>query len=122
MLAQWNLDLSYLYITDAAKVYKKSSWKDRDFDNKLSKELLEKEIALCNPDLLIMLGNAGLSLLLPKVKYGDIVESQQPISIHSIKTIVAPFPIGNGPTQKNYPKRLQLATEKILSSLLGGML
>lgn len=115
LLEQWALDLDFLYITDATKVYKMGSWKDRDFDKIRSKKLLEKEITFCKPDLLIILGNAGLSLLLPDVKYGNIVDKGMPISLLGIKTIVSPFPIGNGPAQPNFEKRLQLATNRILS-------
>lgn len=110
---QWKLYYDFLYITDAAKVYKQGSWKDRAFDKPRSKKLLEKEIKFCNPDLIIILGGPGLSLLLPDAKFSDIVEIGKPISILSIKTVVAPFPIGNGPTQPRFKERLELATEKI---------
>jgi hypothetical protein len=31
-LINWNMNPEFLYITDAAKVYKKGSWENRDFD------------------------------------------------------------------------------------------
>ena len=120
LIIEWDLDFRFLYITDAAKVYKLKSWKDRDFDKKASKVLLEKEIKLCAPDLVIILGSSGVSLLLPDVKYGDIVDRGKPVSVVGYKTVVAPFPIGNGPTQKNYRPRLQKALELIKSIVNSG--
>lgn len=114
---QWKLNYDFLYITDAAKVYKQGSWKDRAFDKPRSKKLLEKEIKFYNPDLIIILGSPGLSLLLPDVKYSDIVEMEKPISILSVKTVVTPFPIGNGPTQPRFKERLGIATEKIKNQI-----
>jgi hypothetical protein len=113
LFEKWNLNFDFLYITDAAKIYKHGSWKDRDFDKPRSKKLLEKEIKFCNPGLIIILGQAGLSLLLPDAKYSDIVDMTKPFSILGIKTVVAPFPIGNGPTQPRFKERLDLATGKI---------
>lgn len=42
---------------------------------------------------------------------GEIVDRGHPVSIFGIKTIVAPFPLGNGPTQKNFSERMRLASE-----------
>ena len=55
-LIEWNIDFDFLYITDAMKVYKRESWKYRDFDKEKSKELLKVEIEFCNPDIVILLG------------------------------------------------------------------
>ncbi|MBS4029845.1 MAG: hypothetical protein KGZ63_00225 [Clostridiales bacterium] len=71
-LNTWGIDLNHCYITDAAKVYKNGSWKDRDFDKKKSKELLQSEIELCKPDLIILLGTSGLALLNKNIKYGEV--------------------------------------------------
>lgn len=113
LLLEWDLDLDFAYITDAAKVYKLGSWKDRNFDKKASKVLLEKEIKLCDPDLVIILGSSGVSLLLPDLKYGEIVDRGKPVSVLGYKTVVTPFPIGNGPTQRNFTTRMMKATDII---------
>lgn len=116
-LHNWKLDLNYCFITDAAKVYKNGSWKDRDFDRQRSKELLLEEIEICKPDLIIILGAAPLVLLDPDIKYGDIVDSGKTININSFKCIVSPFIIGNGPTQVNFKERLAAASKLILEAL-----
>jgi len=109
------IDLKYCYITDAAKVYKNGSWKDRDFDKKKSKELLQSEIELCNPDLIILLGASGLELLNKNIKYGEAVERGKPIFINGRECVVTPFFTGQGPTQKNFKERLKIASKLIES-------
>lgn len=116
-LYNWKLDLSYCFITDAAKVYKYGSWKDRDFDRQRSKELLLEEIELCKPDLIIILGSAPLTLLNPDLRYADIVDSGKTINISNAKCVVSPFIIGNGPTQLNFKERLATASKLILEAL-----
>lgn len=111
-LNTWNINLDNCYITDAAKVYKVNSWKDRDFDKQKSKELLEKEIDLCNPNLIILLGAAPLDLLKKEFKYSEVVESKA-ILIRGKETVVSPFLTGNAPTQVNFKERLANATALI---------
>ena len=43
-LCGWGLDIRHCFITDAAKVYKFKSWKDRDFDKNSSRSLLKNEM------------------------------------------------------------------------------
>lgn len=112
-LISWNIDLDFLYVTDAAKVYKKGSWEDRDFNRQKSKELLEAEIDFCNPDLIILFGTLPLGLLDKTKNYASIVKSGKEILIKDKKCIVVPFLIGNGPTQPNFKKRLNIATSLI---------
>lgn len=112
-LNKWGIDLNYCYITDAAKVYKNGSWKDRDFDKKKSKELLQSEIKLCKPDLIVLLGTSGLALLNKNIKYGDVVEKGKPILINGKECVVAPFITGQGHTQKNFKERLDIASKVI---------
>lgn len=107
-----------MYITDAAKVYRAGSWKDRDFDKEKSKRLLMEEINICAPDTIIILGSAGIFLLCPEQKYGEIIDRGRPILISGIETIVTPFPIGNGPTQKNFSERMRLASELIRKTMM----
>jgi len=112
---RWNIDLDFCYITDAAKVYKEGSWKDGDFDRVRSKILLEREIDICEPDLIIMLGAKPLNLLKKRLKYSSIVEKGETISVKGIECVVSPFITGQGPTQRNYKKRLDIASEIIRS-------
>ena len=106
-----------MYITDAVKVYKKDSWKDKNFDRQKSKKLLEDEIEFCNPGLIIILGKSPLCLLDKTKNYASVIESGKPILIQSKKCIVAPFLIGNGPTQPNFKQRLEIATYLIREEL-----
>lgn len=112
-LSEWNIDLQFCYITDASKVYKEGSWKDRDFDKIKSKKLLEEEIEYCEPDLLILLGSTPLAILDKNLSYRDVVGTQ--IYINSFKCIISPFLTGNAPTQSNFKSRLKEASELIIS-------
>ena len=112
---RWNINLDCCYITDASKVYKNESYKDGDFDIKKSRELLCKEIEICKPNLIILLGRPPLKLLFPKVKYEDAVENGVCLHFNDSKVVVAPFISGQGLTQKNYRGRLEIATNLIKS-------
>ena len=112
-LGEWNIDLNNCYITDAAKVYKEASYKDRDFDNAKSKELLVAEIEVCKPDLIILLGGQPLRLLIPKIKYSAAVDSGEYLDFDGIRVVVSPFITGQGHTQKNYKDRLNIASALI---------
>jgi len=112
-LGEWNIDLNNCYITDAAKVYKEVSYKERDFDNAESKKLLVAEIEVCNPDLIILLGGQPLRLLIPKIEYSAAVDSGEYLDFNGVKVVVSPFITGQGHTQKNYKDRLNIATELI---------
>ncbi|MBU2633267.1 hypothetical protein KJ751_02055 [Patescibacteria group bacterium] len=101
----WMIDLDFCYITDASKVYKKSSWKNRDFDHQKSKELLEEEIVFCNPDVVILLGAQSLSLVDSNKNYAETVEAGKSFLFNGRKCIVSPFLSGNGPSQKNFKER-----------------
>lgn len=114
-LLAWDINLDDAYITDAKKVYAKGSWKDRDFDVERSKELLEAELRLCKPDLVILLGGSPLSLFAPDVRYADAVVAKEPPTLCGAKTVVAPFFIGNGRTQKDFRKRMKVATRHVLA-------
>lgn len=114
LLQKWRLNPDFLYITDALKVYNINSG---DFDEKLSQKLLEEEIEFCNPNLLILLGGAPLELLDSHLQYKEIVESKKIIKIKGINCVVAPFPISQGKTQKNFKQKIEIATEKIRACL-----
>ena len=116
-LIEWNIDLRFCYVTDASKVYKEGSWKDKDFDRKKSSLLLERELEYCKPDLLILLGSAPLSLLKKDIPYGDVVGTQ--INVNGLKCIVSPFLTGNALAQPNFKKRLENASRLIVSQTQG---
>jgi hypothetical protein len=113
----WNIDSDFLYLTDASKVYKNNSWKDRDFDKERSKDLLNAEIDLCGSDAIILLGAQPLILLDKKINYSSSVEAGKLVTIGKNKCIVAPFFIGNGPSGNRwglgFKKRLEIATKLI---------
>ncbi|GAG79634.1 unnamed protein product, partial [marine sediment metagenome] len=114
---KWGIGFNFLYMTDAAKVYKEGSWNNWDFNREKSKELLEKEIEFCKPDLIVLLGDSPLSLLDKTKDYGSVVESRKLLLIKGRKCIVAPFFIGNGPVGnrhgKGFDKRLEIASNLI---------
>lgn len=112
-LINWNMNFDSLYITDAAKVYKRGSWEDRDFDRQKSKELLEAEIDLCDPDLVILLGTLPLRFLDETQDYASAVENGKAILIKGRKYVVSPFLTGNGPVQPNFRRRLETASDLI---------
>ena len=112
-LIDWGIDFDFLYMTDASKVYKEGSWKDWDFDRKKSREVLRNEIELCNPDLIILLGTSPLYLLDNTINYASAVEAGKPISVLKRSCVVTPFFLGNGRTQLNFRKRLDIATNLI---------
>jgi hypothetical protein len=116
-LGEWNIDLNNCYITDAAKVYKELSYKDRDFDNAKSKELLVAEIEVCKPNLIILLGGQPLRLLIPKVLYSDVVDNGEYQNFNGVKVVISPFITGQGHTQKNYKERLNIASRLIKNTL-----
>jgi len=110
-LLDWKIDLKFCYITDASKVYKNDSWKD--FDKQKSKALLEAEIEFCNPELVILLGASPLFLIDPTQNYAHAVEAGKLLQFGDRKYVVAPFPIGQGRTHKNFKKRLEIASSLI---------
>lgn len=116
-LLEWGIPLDFCYITDAAKVYKLGSWKDRDFDKVKSRELVLEEIRICKPDLVITLGSSPITLLNKKWNYGELVEEGKTILLNGSECCIAPFFIGNGPTQQNFKKRFEIASQLIKSKV-----
>lgn len=117
-LCSWGLDIKHCFITDAAKVYKLGSWKDRDFDKTRSRRLLKGEIELCQPDLIITLGASPVTLINDEWSYGDIVGKK--VILVTIPLIVAPFFIGNGPTQPCFKERMEKVTIQITELISDG--
>ncbi|MDD4569987.1 MAG: hypothetical protein PHE70_07690 [Tepidanaerobacteraceae bacterium] len=108
---QWSINLDYLYVTDAAMVYKIDN--NTFFDKDKSRRLLKQEIEICNPDLIIMLGSSSFDLLTKGLKFGEVAESGRAISVQGIKCVVCPFISGQGVTQKRFKEKLAKATEAI---------
>lgn len=108
---EWKLDFDYLYITDASKVYQGSS--EEEVDDEKSRELLLQEIETCEPDLCIILGGTPLAIIDKKMAYSAIVDKGDYITIGKYKTVVSPYPAGNGVSQKNFAERLVKASTLI---------
>lgn len=121
-LTDWDIDVDFLYITDASKVFKNGSWEDWDFDREKCKKLLESEIEICKPDLIILLGSQPLRLLDENKKYSVVVEAGKTILIKNINCVVAPYFFGNGPVGnrggKGFEERLKIATDLIRDLVL----
>ncbi len=117
-LTAWGVNVDFCYITDAAKVYKTGSWKDKDYDRRQSVQLLKDEIRLCNPDLIILLGKLPYALLIGKPNYAAVVDAGKPIKVEGADSVVSPFPIGQGWTQPGFRQRLAIASG-LIKSLVG---
>ena len=104
MIINWGLGFENIYVTDASKVYTERS--STKFDIEKSRELLKREIEYCNPDILILLGWKPLDLLAKEFKYSDVVDKCEILNIEGINTVVCPFPVGNGRSQKNFNQRM----------------
>lgn len=115
----WNLDFNFLYITDASKVYNFNSWKDFDFDKEKSKELLECEIDLCSPNIIIALGRSPLALLDRNLSknFTNLIMEEKTVKIMGRDCIISPFLVGMGKTQSNFKVKIE-KVKKILESLL----
>jgi len=115
-LIKWKINLEYCYITDASKVYWPDLQNKKGFNKEASKRLLKKEIEFCKPDLIILLGGQPLKLLFD-IEYKDVVEKGEYIFLNGIPCVVSPFITGQGHTQKNYHKRLEIASKLILEKV-----
>lgn len=117
ILEECKLNLDFLYITDAKKVYQDNSWKK--FDYRQSQKLLEEEIKFCQPDVIIFLGSAGLELLEEKRKLADYYQSNEAIKIKGIDCFVFPFSTGNGLIwKKKYQKEVEIEIGKLKNKLI----
>ena len=112
-LTEWKIDLDNLFITDASKVYMEES--DKKFDKIKSKELLIREIKLCSPDILILLGDIPFNLLSKDYTFAEVVDNARLLEIEGIKTVVSPFPTGLGRTRKDFRPRMNKTTALIHS-------
>ena len=110
LLNDWKMGLDFLYITDAAKVYDPQT---HQIDESLSKELLEAEIALCDPKLIILLGNRPLKLLDSQLRFAECVDGGRFLTICGRRTVIAPFPIGMGRSRPEFPRRIAVANELV---------
>ena len=117
ILDECELNLDFLYITDAQKVYQDNSWKK--FDHDQSKILLEEEINFCQPDVIIFLGGSGLELLAERRKLADYYQSNENIKINGIDCFMFPFPTGMGLIwKKKYRKEVEMEIGKLKKKIL----
>lgn len=110
----WHINLDCTYITDARKVYRPGPREKARFDARASRLLLNGELEVTKPDRVVILGNAGVTLLLPGSKYAELVRGTATKTLAGVPVIVAPFPVGQGPTQPDFEKLLRKATDRIL--------
>jgi len=117
ILDECKLNLDFLYITDAKKVYQDNSWEK--FDDCQSQNLLEKEVNFCKPNAIIFLGLSGLELLTGKKwKLIDYYQNGEDIKIKGIDCFVFPFPTGNGSRwKKEYHKEVEIEIGKLKNNL-----
>ncbi|MEI2368913.1 hypothetical protein [Niallia circulans] len=97
-LNSWQVDLDFLYLTDASKVYKPNNLpkEQQKIDKVTSYEFIKKEIDIVQPHLIYLLGSQAFTLF--GYKGGLFAEyvGKKIIEIENIPTIVAPFVTGNG--------------------------
>jgi len=118
ILEECKLNLDFLYITDAQKVYQNNSCKK--FDRYQSRNLLEEEIDFCQPDVIVFLGGSGLKLLTEEQKLSDYYQSGKDIKIKGIAVFLFPFPTGNGLIwKKKYQKEVEIEIGKLKNNLDG---
>lgn len=110
------LGLEHLYITDASKVYKKGSWKDKDFNKFQSKELLEQEIDICNPDLIVLLGKNAMELLGFKERFSE-VNGRTIITRNNKPYIIATFPSRANPSYKSRAEITKMLIRQTLNRM-----
>lgn len=115
MIADWEVSFENIFITDASKVYAEGSSDKFDLDK--SRELLKREIEFCNPDILVLLGWKPLNLLAKEYQYSDIVDKCEILNIEGISTVVFPFPVGNGRSQRNFYQRMD-NSKKLIRQLV----
>lgn len=116
ILEECKLNLDFLYITDAKKVYQDNSWKK--FNLYQSRNLLEEEINFCRPDVIIFLGGSGLELLGKKWKLADYYQGTKDIKIKGIDCFAFPFPTGMGLIwKKKYQKEVEIEIGKLKNNL-----
>jgi len=116
-IMRWKIDLKHCYITDASKVYWQNLQHRKGFNREASRSLLKREIDFVRPDLIILLGGDPLKLLFG-LEYKDVVEKGEYIFYRGIPCVVSPFITGQGHTQKNYYKRLEIASGLIHKKLM----
>lgn len=90
----WGVNLDYLYITDSRKVYQCDS---NSFDERLSQQLLRKEIEMTKPDIIILAGDVAFCFAetISDVKVGTDCGSVV-FKINNATVVRAPFFTGRG--------------------------
>jgi hypothetical protein len=118
-LDDWGINKDFIYITDAAKVYTYGSKKDNDFDWEKSSQLLQEEINICNPNLIVLLGWKALRILDNKLNFKDCADKHSFVQIVGKQVVVAPFLCGQGLGHSNFKKRYENAKYLINKAMLG---
>jgi hypothetical protein len=88
----WGVDLNFLYLTDARKVY----GEDGTIDEENSLIFVKNEIKAAKPDRIILLGRDAFTLFGYKKENYRVFVGEKKIEIDGITAVVAPFITGNG--------------------------
>jgi hypothetical protein len=97
-LNSWQVDLDFLYLTDARKLYKANNLpkKQQKIDKVASYDFIKKEIEIVQPHLIYLLGSQAFTLFGYKRElYAEYV-GKKIIEIENTPAIVVPFVTGNG--------------------------
>jgi hypothetical protein len=152
LLREASVDLDFLYITDGKKVYPEESlqYKNSPYDSDLERKakekkrksmiqstakrhkeinarLLKSEIKFCNPDVIVVLGGVGLSLLDVPKKITELLENDTySVYIEDFTTMywtgrksieIAPFPSGSNNGLLEYRSRAIRSIRSVIESV-----
>lgn len=97
-LNTWQIDLDFLYLTDARKIYKTNNLpkKQQKIDKVASYEFIKKEIEIVQPNIIYLLGSQAFTLFGYKRDLYTEYVGKKIIWIENTAAIVAPFVTGNG--------------------------
>nr|WP_259548290.1 uracil-DNA glycosylase family protein [Heyndrickxia oleronia] len=101
-LSSWQLNIDFLYLTDARKVYKSNNLpkNQQKIDKVASYEFIKKEIEIVQPHLIYLLGSQAFTLFGYKGELFAEYVGKKFIEIENIPAIVAPFVTGQGKSNK----------------------
>lgn len=101
-LNSWQVDLDFLYLTDARKIYKANNLpkEQQKIDKVASYEFIKKEIEIVHPHIIYLLGSQAFTLFGNKGELFAEYVGKKIIEIENIPAIVAPFVTGQGKSNK----------------------
>lgn len=102
-LNSWQVDIDFLYLTDARKIYKSNNLpkEQQRIDKVASYEFIKKEIETVQPHLIYLLGSQAFTLFGYKRELFAEYVGKKTIAIENTPAIVAPFVTGQGKSNKD---------------------